>query len=111
VAGRSRELRQPLLTFEGVFWSISTCLTTFRGRVINLTPTEYRLLVHFVGNPRRIYGKNELIEKLWNHSAVTNDEIIKTHMKGLRSKLSAVGAARNVIETVYGLGYRLKAHV
>jgi two-component system response regulator QseB len=83
-----------------------------RGRDANvdLTPTEYRLLAHFLANPHRAYSKQELLSRLWaSDDEITNDAVIKTHIKGLRSKLTAVGAPKDIVETVYGIGYRLKS--
>ena len=110
ITRRGRDLRRSVLQFEDLELDQNTCLTTYRGQPVNLTPTEYRLLAHFLGNPGRTYSKDELIDRLWNGSSIISYDIIKTHIKGLRSKLAAVGAPREVIETVYGLGYKLKSH-
>lgn len=112
VLRRGKESRLPVLTFGDLALDPGACTTSFKGTTIDLTPTEYRLLAHFLNNPHRVYSKQELIERLWSgEDEISNDAVIKTHIKGLRSKLDAVGAPRDIVETVYGIGYRLKANV
>jgi DNA-binding response OmpR family regulator len=110
VMRRGSESRDPVLTLGDLSLDLNTCVTLYHDRPVELTPTEYRLLAHFLSNPRRTYSKDELISRLWNDDDVTSDQVIKTHIKGLRNKLVAAGAPRNIIETVYGMGYRLKTN-
>ncbi len=110
VMRRGAESRQPLLTLGDLSLDLNTCVTSYQNIPIELTPTEYRLLAHFLSNPLRTYSKDELVERLWNDDEVTSDNVIKTHIKGLRNKLVSVGAPRDIIETVYGMGYRLKTN-
>ncbi len=84
-------------------------IATYLGRTIDLTPTEFRLLCHFMANPNRTYAKQELVEKLWSDNA-PSDAVVKAHIKGLRNKLHASGAPKDLVTTVYGFGYRLKQH-
>lgn len=108
ISRRGRELGRPVLVFEDLEVDQNACTARFRGTPIKLTPTEYRLLAHFLANPSKVYDKQDLIDLLWRHNTSINDDIIKTHMKGLRSKLKAVGAPKDIVETVYGMGYRLR---
>jgi DNA-binding response OmpR family regulator len=61
-------------------------------------------------NPHRLFDKNELVHKLWSNEEVHSEQVVKSHIKGLRKKLEAAGLARDLIETVYGMGYRLKSN-
>lgn len=108
VMRRGAGVRLPEISVGDLLLDLKSCVTTFKNQAIDLTPTEYRLLAHFMNNPGRTYSKNELITKLWTADDVLNYDIIKTHIKGLRNKLASAGAPRDIIETVYGLGYRLK---
>jgi DNA-binding response OmpR family regulator len=105
VLRRGRDAVEPVLKAGELSLNPSSCITSY-----DLTPTEYRLLAHFMGNPHRAYSKQELITRLWSSDdEITNDSVIKTHIKGLRGKLTAVGAPKDIVETVYGIGYRLKS--
>ena len=85
----------------------ATCEARFADTLVDVTPTEYRLLAHFLRNPDTIFNRESLIERLWLGEDAPGDEAIKTHIKTLRKKLSAAGAPRNLIETNYGFGYKL----
>lgn len=85
-----------------------SCAVTYRENVIEVTPTEYRLLLHFAHNPTATFNGEDLLQKLWSQESGGGKETIKTHIKTLRKKLAAAGVKEEVIETVYGFGYRLK---
>ena len=63
----------------------------------------------FLHNGRRVLNQSEILESLWHKTEKPSADTVKAHIKNLRHKLQAVGAAADLIETVYGLGYRLKA--
>lgn len=73
-----------------------------------LTPKEYALLELLVTNGRRVLSRSGIIEQVWSHDDAPVEETVNSHMRGLRHKLRALGAPDNFIETVHGLGYRLK---
>jgi DNA-binding response OmpR family regulator len=75
---------------------------------ITLTPKEYAILELLVANGRRIMSRPGIIERLWNLDDAPTEEAVKFHIKTLRQKLKAAGAPDDWIETVHGLGYRLK---
>lgn len=102
--------RQSLIPCGPLQINTISCVVTYRERVIEITPTEYRLLVHFALNPATTFNGEELLDKLWSQEFTGGKETIKTHIKTLRKKLSAVGIEEPVIETVYGFGYRLKSN-
>jgi diguanylate cyclase (GGDEF)-like protein len=71
------------------------------------TPKEYALLELFLRNSQQTWSRSAILENLWSLEAETpGEDTVKCHIKGLRSRLKAVGAGE-LIETVYGLGYRL----
>jgi len=110
VMRRGSESRHPLLTLGDLSLDLNTCVTSYRNQPVELTPTEYRLLVLMLSNPQRTYSKNDLIDRLWSDEDFTSEHVIKTHIKGLRNKLVSVGAPRDIVVTVYGMGYRLRTH-
>ncbi|MBE7379981.1 MAG: response regulator [Leptolyngbya sp. SIO1E4] len=75
---------------------------------LQTTPKEYALLELFLRHPNRVFSLDAIIENLWSFEDPPSGDAVRTHIKGLRQKLKAGGAAKNFIETVYGLGYRLK---
>jgi DNA-binding response OmpR family regulator len=75
------------------------------GELIELTPTEFRLLLAVVAARGRVLNRNQLIDQALGMDAVVTDRTIDVHMAALRRKL---GKARDCIATVRGVGYRLK---
>lgn len=71
---------------------------------ISLTATEYRLLLTFALSKGRVLTRNQLIDRAIGSDALVTDRTIDVHLAALRSKL---GHAREMIETVRGVGYRL----
>ena len=86
----------------------STHEATYADQPLSLTPKEYALLELLVASGRRILSRSGIIEKLWPIGDTPAEETVTSHMRGLRHKLKALGAADDFIETVHGLGYRLK---
>ena len=75
---------------------------------VELTRKEYELLVYFLSNQRKVISKNALISHLWSQEMGTGEtaDIIYTHMKNLRKKLSEKGCC-DYIKSLYGMGYKL----
>jgi len=75
---------------------------------VELTRKEYELLVYFLSNQRKVISKNALISHLWSQEMGTGEsaDIIYTHMKNLRKKLSEKGCG-DYIRSLYGMGYKL----
>lgn len=77
-------------------------------QVISLTATEYNLLELFLRHPQRIFSRSAILDQLWGFDDAPTDRAIVTHIKDLRKKLKAGGLREDLLETVYGMGYRLK---
>lgn len=100
---------QSVYTFAALTVDTRACTVSYEDSPVDLTPTEYRLLMHFLRNPNRIFSKQDLVDRLWSLGAAPGDAVVKTHMNGLRQKLAAAGCQVEVIQTVYGFGYKLNA--
>ncbi|NJK75556.1 MAG: response regulator transcription factor [Oscillatoriales cyanobacterium RU_3_3] len=80
----------------------------FEQQLLHLTPKEYALLELLVNNGRRVLSRPGIIDRLWSIDESPTEEAVKTHIRTLRQKLRAAGAPDDFIETVHGLGYRMK---
>ncbi len=105
---RSPEIRQPILNHGDLQVDPSSCNVTYRNGNILLTPKEYMILECFLRNPNKVLTRSEILNKLWEFDKLAGEETIKTHITNLRRKLKIAGSPENLIETVYGIGYRLK---
>ncbi|MGF1938466.1 MAG: response regulator [Nostoc sp. ChiQUE02] len=99
---------QPVLEYGKLQLDPSSCEVIYAGNLLPLTPKEFALLELFLRNTRRVFSCGMILEHLWSYEDTPQEEAVRTHIKGLRQKLKAVGAASDLVETVYGIGYRLK---
>lgn len=76
------------------------------GRVLELTPTEYELMVYFLKNSGRAVSREELLKNVWKFDFEADTRATDDVMKRLRRKLEASGANLK-IESVWGFGFRL----
>lgn len=74
---------------------------------IDLTKTEYDLLVFFIGSEGIVQTREALLEKIWNLQFFEGSNIVDVHIKSLRKKLNDSAVDPNYIVTVRGVGYRL----
>ncbi|MBD2384197.1 response regulator [Cylindrospermum sp. FACHB-282] len=104
---RRKYLNHQEIIWENIHFDSVNSRVTYGTQLLHLTPKEYWLLELFLLNPKRIFSRQAILDRLWDFSESPSEGTVSTHIKSLRQKLKAVGA-ENPIETVYGLGYRLK---
>ncbi|WP_414754501.1 response regulator [Anabaena sp. CCY 9910] len=102
------ELIPNLLSWENLDVNVISAEVTYKGQPISLSPKEYSLLGLFLRNPQRIFSRSEIIDRLWSIDATPSEGAVTNLIKDLRQKLKMVGMSAELLETVYGLGYRLK---
>jgi DNA-binding response OmpR family regulator/HPt (histidine-containing phosphotransfer) domain-containing protein len=108
---RATERAQPLLTWEQLTLDPRNFEVTYQGNSIAVTPKEYALVELFLRHNRRVFSCGSILEHLWTYEDAPSEEAVRTHIKGLRYKLRVAGAPGDLIETVYGIGYRLKRQI
>jgi diguanylate cyclase (GGDEF)-like protein len=98
----------PLLEWRNLKLDPSICEVTCDRQLVRLTPKEYGVLELLLRNPHRIFSSSALIDHIWSFEEPPTEDTIRSHVKGLRQKLKASGVVEDPIETVYGIGYRLR---
>jgi two-component system phosphate regulon response regulator PhoB len=76
------------------------------GKPVQLGPTEYRLLRHFMENPGRVFSRERLLDAVWSHDEEIDTRTVDVHVRRLRKALNA-GDRPDVIRTVRSAGYAL----
>lgn len=104
---RIPEIRQSILIHGDLQLDPSMCHVMYKNQTILLTPKEYMILECFLRNPNKVLTRSEIMNKLWEFDNLAGEETVKTHITNLRKKLKLAGSPENLIETVYGIGYRL----
>lgn len=106
---REHQALPAVLRWQALTLNPNTCETRYQNQPFHLTPKEMGLLELFLRHPDRVYSLDAIIEDLWSFEDPPSEDAVRTHIKGLRQKLKAVGAPKDLIKTVYGLGYRLRS--
>jgi len=84
---------------------------TADGKTVNLTPKEYDLLHYLMSSPDQIFGREQLLREVWKYEFFGDLRTVDTHVKRLREKLKKESeVAAKMIETVWGLGYKLNSY-
>jgi two-component system phosphate regulon response regulator PhoB len=76
------------------------------GRPIHLGPTEFRLLRHFLRQPRRVFSREQLLDAVWGHDVYVEARTVDVHIRRLRKALNEGGGA-DILRTVRTAGYAL----
>ncbi len=100
--------RPQVLEVGGLVMDLDKHEVTLDGQPVELTPTEFTLLRAFMENPGHAFTRLELIEKALGYAYEGMERTIDSHIKNLRRKIEPDPKNPRYIETVYGVGYRLK---
>jgi two-component system phosphate regulon response regulator PhoB len=95
-----------VLTFHDLEIDLAAYFVRRNGQVIHLAPTEFRLLVHFMRNPRRVHSRRELQSAAWPRDIHLGTRTVDVHVGRLRHALNTAGGP-DLIRTVRSVGYAL----
>lgn len=84
------------------------CRISYRGRALELTRNEYRLLAALVSAPGRVFSRDQLMTAAWDDPGAAMDRTVDAHVKQVRAKLREVAPEADPIVTHRGLGYALR---
>ncbi len=99
----------PVLTWGALCLDPAAAKVTYQQQAIALRPKEYALLELFLRYPQRIFNRSAIIDHLWSMEETPVEGSVTNLIKDLRQRLKSAGMKHDLIETVYGLGYRLNA--
>lgn len=103
--GKAEDIKKEIITVENICINIPKHKVTVLGKDVKLTNMEFRLLLTLMERRGRVQDRERLLSDVWNLDSNISTRTIDTHIKKLREKLGKVGG---MIETVRGMGYRLK---
>lgn len=78
------------------------------GEKVSLTALEYKILLLFLKSPKKVFTKANIFESVWGIDYHGDENVVNVHMSNLRTKLSRANPKVEYIETMWGIGYRLK---
>lgn len=79
------------------------------GTMLDLGPTEFRLLHYLMSNPERVHSRSQVLDHVWGDRVFVEDRTVDVHIRRLRRALSGSGH-EELIQTVRGVGYRFSPH-
>jgi DNA-binding response OmpR family regulator len=101
--GRAAESKPASLKFGELLIDEPRHLVSLRGKQIDLTATEFKLLALLAQRRGRVQSRDQLLRDVWEYNSLIDTRTVDTHMRRLRDKL---GAASKYLDTVRGVGYR-----
>lgn len=104
-----RRARGPVSVDAGLVVAPEAHSARLDGRDLGLTAVEFALLRTLHERPGVVFSRQQLLDRMYDDYRVVNDRAVDTHIKNLRRKIAAVRPDAELIESVYGVGYRLAA--
>lgn len=101
-------LNTQILAYGKISVDTASCTVTYNNEIIPLYPKEYNLLLLFLKYPNHVLSYEFIIDKIWEIDKYPTPGSIRTHIKGLRKAFKKANISEEIIETVHGIGYRLK---
>jgi two-component system phosphate regulon response regulator PhoB len=101
--GQAPDQEQERLKFGDLVIDGPRHLVTWRGKRVDLTATEFKLLMLLAQRRGRVQSRDQLLRDVWDYQSAIDTRTVDTHMRRLREKL---GAASKYLDTVRGVGYR-----
>jgi two-component system catabolic regulation response regulator CreB len=105
---RAEEPEEKPLRSGLLFLDARTRKAAVGERELALSRTEFNLLALFLGSPGRVFERGQILDAVWGTDVVVGDRTVDVHVKALRRKLEEAGGDPRVLETVRGVGYRLR---
>jgi two-component system, OmpR family, phosphate regulon response regulator PhoB len=97
---------QPLLKFEDITLYPQECRVVVRGDEVNFSPKEFKILELFMSHPRRVWSREQLLERIWGPDFIGDSKTVDVHIRWLREKLELDPSSPEYLVTVRGFGYR-----
>jgi PAS domain S-box-containing protein len=104
---RGGAVNQPMLEWGSLCVDPSSRRVTYGTHLLSLTPKELAILELMLRHPQQIFSARAMLDHAWSSAESPGEEAVRVHIKELRQKLTAVGAPKDLIKTVYRVGYRL----
>ena len=100
--------REEPLVFPGLEIDPSARRVTVAGTEVALTVREYDLLLFLAHHPGQVFSRDQLMETVWDYSFYTDTSTVTVHVRRLREKIEEVPSEPRLLQTVWGVGYRLQ---
>jgi two-component system phosphate regulon response regulator PhoB len=79
----------------------------FTGEELTLSPKEFKILELFMSQPRRVWSRDQIIDRVWGYDFMGDNKTVDVHIRWIREKLEVDPSRPQYLKTVRGFGYRL----
>ena len=100
------EKSQTVLEFNHIKMFLEECRVTSFDKEITLSPKQFKLLELFMKNPKRVWSRDLILEKIWEIDFIGDTKTVDVHVRWLREKLEEDPSAPKFLKTVRGFGYK-----
>ena len=94
------------MTFDELTIDGTAREVTLAGESVRLTGKEFDLLFFLASNPREVFSRKQLMDRVWGYEAALDTGTVTVHIRRLRSKIESDPSAPRRLETLWGVGYR-----
>ncbi len=101
------DIQPDVLTYKGLKLRTDSFEASVDGKAVDLTKQEFKILELLVTHPNKVFSKQDIYDYAWDDIYIGEDKTINVHISNIRKKLKAV-TDEEYIETVWGIGFRLK---
>lgn len=81
---------------------------TLAGNLVNLTALEFGILYLLASHPNRVFSADEIFERVWRQESIVSAKTVMVHVSHLRDKIEEATGGEKVIQTVWGVGYKIE---
>lgn len=109
---RSRKQNEPakaVLTYKDIQVDVDAKTVSVNGAEVSLTVREFNILQLLMSTPKKVFSKANVFESVWNEPCHGDDNTVNVHVSNLRNKLAKANPNEEYIETIWGMGYRMKS--
>lgn len=106
--GKQRKNAENKLVYKDIVMKPDDFSVTVSGQEIALTRREYLILELLIRNPGKVFTKSNIYESVWNEEYLGEDNAVNVHISNIRQKLAKVNREETYIQTVWGIGFKMK---
>ncbi|MGG7143052.1 response regulator transcription factor [Clostridium nigeriense] len=104
---RQEDKKEEILSIGGLELNIDKVELSVDGKVIKVTPIEFKILHLLMRNPGRVFSSEEIYERVWNEKAINTDTIM-VHVRNIREKIEFDSKNPKYLKVVWGVGYKIE---
>lgn len=105
----TKEIPRQVLTHKDIRLDLESKTVSVNETELTLTVREYNILKLLMSTPKKVFSKSNVFESVWNEPYHGDDNTVNVHVSNLRTKLSKANPKEEYIETIWGMGYRMKS--